>query len=417
MAPIPPPTDRTHARTSDGDGTRVPTGQPARTGSAENLDRPIRLLLVDDDHDDYVLTRDLLAESVHNRYQVEWISSYDEALEAICRDEHDVYVFDYVLGDKTGLQLLEEARCKNCPGPVILLTGQSDEAVDRAAMEAGAADFLEKSRIDSTLLERSIRYVLQQKRHKAELERKVAERTTELAEANDALKKADLRKDEFLATLAHELRNPLAPIRNALEIMRLGAGSPPTLDKARQIIERQVGQLIRLVDDLLDVSRVTRGKLRLNIESVSLATVMEAAVEMSRPHFDQAKVALNVTLPPADVIVNGDRLRLAQIFSNLLNNAAKFTDAGGHVTMTGLRKGERAEVHVKDSGVGIAPELLSRIFDLFTQMDRTVSRSPNGLGIGLAIVRRLVEIHGGAVEAKSDGPGKGAEFIVRLPAA
>jgi signal transduction histidine kinase len=144
---------------------------------------------------------------------------------------------------------------------------------------------------------------------------------------------------------------------------------------------------------------------------------MEAAVEMSRPHFDQAKVALNVTLPPPDVVVNGDRIRLAQVFSNLLNNAAKFTDAGGHVTMVGLRKGERAEVHVKDSGVGIAPELLSRIFELFTQMDRTVSRSPNGLGIGLAIVRRLVEIHGGAVEAKSDGPGKGAEFIVRLPAA
>jgi signal transduction histidine kinase len=385
-------------------------------GPAERLDRPIRVLLVDDDHDDYVLTRDLLAEGVHNRYEVDWMSSYDEALERICKDEHDVYILDYLLGDKTGLQLLAAARNDNCPGPVILLTGQSNEAVDRAAMEAGAADFLEKSRIDSTLLERSIRYVLQQKRHKAELERKVAERTAELAEANDALKKADLRKDEFLATLAHELRNPLAPIRNALEIMRLGAGSPPTLDKARLIIERQVGQLIRLVDDLLDVSRVTRGKLRLNIESISLATVMEAAVEMSRPHFDQAKVTLNVTLPPGDVLVNGDRIRLAQVFSNLLNNAAKFTDAGGHVTLVGLRKGTHAEVHVKDNGVGIAPDLLGRIFDLFTQMDRTVSRSPNGLGIGLAIVRRLVEIHGGTVEALSDGPGKGAEFIVRLPA-
>ena len=406
-------------RPIDGSAERSHRDLPDRAapcGRIERLDRPIRLLLVDDDHDDYVLTRDLLAESVHNRYKVDWISSYDEALESICRDEHDVYILDYVLGDKTGLQLLEAASRGNCPGPVILLTGQSNEAVDRAAMEAGAADFLEKSRIDSTLLERSIRYVLQQKRHKAELERKVAERTNELAQANDALKKADLRKDEFLATLAHELRNPLAPIRNALEIMRLGADNPPTLDKARQIIERQVGQLIRLVDDLLDVSRVTRGKLRLNIESVSLATVMEAAVEMSRPHFDQAKVALHMTLPPADVVVNGDRIRLAQVFSNLLNNAAKFTDAGGHVALIGLRKGERAEVHVKDNGVGIAPDLLGRIFDLFTQMDRTVSRSPNGLGIGLAIVRRLVEIHGGTVEAHSDGPGEGAEFIVRLPA-
>jgi signal transduction histidine kinase len=408
MAPTQPPTDPLD-RTDRLDRIEPP-------GPAERLDRPIRVLLVDDDHDDYVLTRDLLAEGVHNRYEVDWMSSYGEALQRICKDEHDVYILDYVLGDKTGLQLLEEARTSNCPGPVILLTGQSNEAVDRAAMEAGAADFLEKSRIDSTLLERSIRYVLQQKRHKAELERKVAERTAELAQANDALKKADLRKDEFLATLAHELRNPLAPIRNALEIMRLGAGNPPTLEKARQIIERQVGQLIRLVDDLLDVSRVTRGKLRLNIESVSLATVMEAAVEMSRPHFDQAKVTLNVTLPANDVLVNGDRIRLAQVFSNLLNNAAKFTDAGGHVALVGLRKGQQAEVHVKDNGVGIAPDLLGRIFDLFTQMDRTVSRSPNGLGIGLAIVRRLVEIHGGTVEARSDGPGKGAEFIVRLPA-
>jgi signal transduction histidine kinase len=395
-----------------------PAAAPAATSAqAERDGRPIRLLLVDDDHDDYILTRDLLAESVHNRYEVDWISSYDEALESMCRDKHDVYILDYILGDKTGLQLLEEARDRNSPGPVILLTGQSNEALDRAAMEAGASDFLEKSRIDSTLLERSIRFVLQQRRHKAELERKVAERTAELAQANDALKKADLRKDEFLATLAHELRNPLAPIRNALEIMRLGADNPPTLEKARQIIERQVGQLIRLVDDLLDVSRVTRGKLRLNIESVSLASVMEAAVEMSRPHFDQANVTLHTTLPAADVVVNGDRIRLAQVFSNLLNNAAKFTDSGGQVTMIGLRKGERAEVHVKDTGVGIAPDLLSRIFDLFTQMDRTVSRSPNGLGIGLAIVRRLVEIHGGTVEARSDGPGKGAEFIVRLPAA
>ena len=424
--------------------------RPGPPGQVTRLDRPIRVLLVDDDRDDYVLTRDLLAESVHNRYQVDWVSSYEAALEQICKGEHDVYVVDYILGDKTGVQLLEETKSRNCNGPVILFTGQSDEDVDRSAMEAGAADFLEKSRIDSTLLERSIRYVLQQKRYKAELERTVAERTRELAQANDALKRsrksaaaeasqgrenstvleqtggtaqandADRRKDEFLATLAHELRNPLAPIRNALEIMRLGADSPPTLEKARQIIERQVGQLVRLVDDLLDVSRVTRGKLRLNIETVSLAAIMEAAVEMARPHFDQAKVTLTVTLPGDDVAVNGDRMRLAQVFSNLLNNAAKFTDAGGQVSLVGRppEQPTQAEVHVKDNGVGIAPELVGRIFDLFTQMDRTVARSPAGLGIGLAIVHRLVEIHGGTVEVPlSDGPGKGAEFIVRLPTA
>ncbi len=384
---------------------------------AMNLpDRPLRILLVDDDRDDYFLTKDLLDEIPNYRYQLDWRATFQEGLDAICRNEHDVYVFDYYLGDKTGVELLKEARCRGCLGPAILLTGRLDGDVDRAAMEAGAADFLEKGRIDATLLERSIRYALQKKRYESQLERKVEERTHELAQANEALRKADLKKDEFLATLAHELRNPLAPIRNALEIIRMAGDKPETIERARAIMERQVGQLVRLVDDLLDVSRVTRGKLHLNIESLDLASIMEAAVEISRPNLDQAGLALSVSPPEPPITVEGDRIRMAQILSNLLNNAAKFTDAGGKVEFIGLREGDKATIVVRDNGVGIAAELLPEIFNLFTQMDRTVSRSQGGLGIGLALVRRLVEIHGGEVSAKSDGLGKGSEFIVQLPA-
>jgi signal transduction histidine kinase len=381
-----------------------------------HTDGPVRILLVDDDRDDFILTKDLLEEIPNNRYQLDWVATFQEGLDAICRNEHDVYILDYQLGEKTGLDLLKEARCRGCLGPVILFTGQTNGEVDQRAMEAGAADFLEKGRIDATLLERSIRYSLQKKRYEAELERKVQERTRELAEANEALRVADLKKDEFLATLAHELRNPLAPIRNAIEIIRLGGDKPDTIERARAIMERQVGQLVRLVDDLLDVSRVTRGKLRLNIEKLDVASIMDAAVEISRPHLDQARVSLTVTPPSTPVIVNGDRIRLAQVLSNLLNNAAKFTDAGGKVDLIGERDGDRVAIHVRDTGVGIAADLLPQVFDLFTQMDRTVNRSQGGLGIGLALVRRLVEIHGGNVHAKSDGPGKGAEFTVFLPA-
>jgi len=379
-------------------------------------DRVVRILLVDDDRDEYFLTKDLLDGMPNHRHHLDWVSTFAEGLDAICRNEHDVFILDYQLGAKTGVDLLNEARRRGGMGPVILLTGQTDNDVVRAAVAAGAADFLEKSRIDATILERSIRFALQKKRYEAELEGKVAERTRELAEANEALRVADLKKDEFLATLAHELRNPLAPIRNAIEIMRLGSHKPDTIDRARAIMERQVGQLVRLVDDLLDVSRVTRGKLRLNIEKLDVASIMEAAIEISRPNLDQARVTLTVVPPEQPLTVNGDRMRLAQVLSNLLNNAAKFTDAGGSVELTGRREGEMVAIHVRDTGVGIAADLLRQVFDLFTQMDRTVNRSQGGLGIGLALVRRLVEIHGGSVHAKSDGPGKGAEFTVLLPA-
>jgi signal transduction histidine kinase len=234
--------------------------------------------------------------------------------------------------------------------------------------------------------------------------------------AEEALKEADHRKDEFLAMLAHELRNPLAPIRNAMEIFRLKGGlADPELQWAREVVERQVQQLTRLVDDLLDVSRISRGKIKLLIEPADLAVVVARAVEISRPLIDARKHHLKSSLPGQAVWVAGDPARLAQVVSNLLNNAAKYTEEGGHIELSVEASCDQAVLRVRDTGVGIVADMLPHVFDLFTQVQGSVSRSEGGLGIGLTLVRSLVEMHGGSVLATSGGLGHGSEFIVRLP--
>jgi PAS domain S-box-containing protein len=230
-----------------------------------------------------------------------------------------------------------------------------------------------------------------------------------------ALAEADRRKDEFLATLAHELRNPLAPIRNALQLLKIAGSNPEISRQAREIMERQVQQMVRLVDDLLDLSRITRSKIELRRERVGLAAVMQSAVETSRPLIEAAGHRLSLTLPATPVYVDADVIRLAQVFSNLLNNAAKFTQRGGQIWLTAEREGSDAVVTVRDNGMGIPAPMLPRIFDMFTQVERSPERSPGGLGIGLTLVKRLVELHGGSIEARSAGHGQGSEFSVRLP--
>jgi signal transduction histidine kinase/DNA-binding response OmpR family regulator len=230
------------------------------------------------------------------------------------------------------------------------------------------------------------------------------------------VERADRQKNEFLSMLAHELRNPLAPIRNAAEVLRLSGHEQPQVRWAREVIDRQLGHLVRLVDDLLDVSRITRGKIQLKLEPVDVGVVVGHAVEASRPVIEQAKHRLEVNLPPQPVWVNGDPARLTQVLTNLLNNAAKYTEEGGRIVLTLDREGGEAVIRVQDTGVGIPPEMLSAVFDLFTQVDRSLDRSQGGLGVGLTLVRRLVEMHGGVVEAHSEGLGQGAEFVVRLPA-
>jgi signal transduction histidine kinase len=228
---------------------------------------------------------------------------------------------------------------------------------------------------------------------------------------------ADRRKDEFIATLAHELRNPLAPIRTGLEILKRVGELPASAARTRDIMERQLTHMVRLVDDLLDVSRVGRGKLELRAEPLPLARVIEHALEASQPAVEAAGHALSVELPPQPVHLHGDLTRLAQVISNLVNNAAKYTQGGGQIRLTGSVEAGQVVVQVRDNGNGISAEMLPHVFDLFVQGDRSSRTPQTGLGIGLWLVRRLVELHGGTITAQSPGPGQGSTFTVRLPLA
>ena len=251
----------------------------------------------------------------------------------------------------------------------------------------------------------SLRDVTERKQLEEELRRQAGQ-----------LAEADRRKDEFLAMLAHELRNPLAPIRNAAYMLRHRGADPAVLVPMREVIEEQVKHLARLVDDLLDVSRITRGKIRLAREPIDLVAVATQAAESARPQVEARRHALAVELPPGPIPLEADPTRIKQVLLNLLDNAAKYTDPGGAVRLSVAREGPEAVVRVRDSGIGIAPDVLPRIFDLFAQADCSLDRSRGGLGIGLTLVKSLVELHGGSVSAHSAGVGRGCEVVVRLPA-
>jgi PAS domain S-box-containing protein len=238
---------------------------------------------------------------------------------------------------------------------------------------------------------------------------------TERKRAEHALLDADRRKDEFLATLSHELRNPLAPLRTALEVLRIAKDDRELAEKARLTMERQLAHLVRLTDDLLDVSRITQNKVELRRERVDLCAALHSAVETTWPSIDSHDHTLRMDLPSQPVWVEADATRLAQVFSNLLSNAARYTPRGGRILVTAAVQADEATVVVADTGVGIPPDLLPRIFDMFTQLPADRDRTHRGLGIGLTLAKRLVELHHGSIEARSDGPGRGSQFIVRLP--
>jgi PAS domain S-box-containing protein len=249
------------------------------------------------------------------------------------------------------------------------------------------------------------------------LEMRVQERTAQIEELLDKLRVADRRKNEFLATLAHELRNPLAPIRNALQLFDLAEDDPKVQRQARGVIERQLGQMVRLIDDLLDVSRITNNKLPLRKARIELAAAVESALETARPLIDRAGHELTVKLPPEPVYVDADLMRLAQIFTNLLNNSAKYTEGPGHIWLVAEPQGREVVVTVRDTGIGITAEQLPHLFEMFSQGVSALQRPAGGLGVGLALARGLVELHGGNIEARSEGAGKGSELIVHLPLA
>lgn len=251
---------------------------------------------------------------------------------------------------------------------------------------------------------------------------KIARDITDRKRAEDDLQRlaadlsdADRRKNEFLATLAHELRNPLAPMTNMLEVLKRADGDTEILKRAQETIERQLGQMVRLVDDLLDLNRVTHDRLELRRSEVDLSSVIQQAVEVARPLIDAAGHNLTVDLPDEPIYLNADRARLAQMFGNLLNNSSKYTRPMGSISLTAKRIDNEVAVTVKDNGAGIPRDKLDSIFDMFMQVDRTTDRAQGGLGIGLTLVKRLAEMHGGSIEAKSAGEGQGSEFVVRLP--
>jgi PAS domain S-box-containing protein len=244
-------------------------------------------------------------------------------------------------------------------------------------------------------------------------ERKLAEEALRLSEAR--LQTADRRKDEFLATLAHELRNPLGAIRNATAIFKAKGSSDPDARWAEEVVDRQLRHMSRLLEDLLDVSRLAHDKLTLQRQAVDLVEVVHAAIETSRPLIDQAGHHLTVDLPAEPVRLDADPVRLAQVFANLLSNATKYTPAGGHIHLTAKRREQEISVTVADDGIGIPPEMVPHLFELFSQGERALGQSQGGLGVGLSLVRGLLTLHGGRVEARSAGIGKGSEFTVHLP--
>ena len=297
--------------------------------------------------------------------------------------------------------------------PILILTrpGADSPEATEAWRTLGNVTLLERPTRVSTLLSAAQTAVRARAR-----QYQIRGHLTERLRNEQALRTADRRKDEFLATLGHELRNPLAPILNSLEILKLsGAAAEGGASQACAVMDRQVHHLNRLVDDLLEVSRITRGIIEVKKEPQDLVAIVRAAIDTSRPVLEGFRHELIVNAPAGTICVAGDAVRLAQVFSNLLNNAAKYTNHGGHIGISITADDTHATVSVKDDGIGIAPNLLGSVFDMFMQVDRSTRRAQGGLGIGLTLVKSLVGMHGGSVEARSEGPGLGSEFIVRLP--
>ncbi|MBN9522706.1 response regulator [bacterium] len=308
-----------------------------------------------------------------------------------------------------GAAIRDQPPWSNLPVLVLTAAGPTPTARVKALIELGDVTLLKRP-LEATEFLNAVRAALRDRRRQYQVREYVAGQ----ARLAEELREADRRKDEFLAMLAHELRNPLAPIRNGLAILQMADGGRDVVRRTHGMMSRQVDHLGRLVDDLLDVSRITRGKVELRKEAVDLNAVLARAAEAARPTIEARRHRLIVTQPGRPVMVSADPTRLAQVVGNLLTNAAKYSDEGGRIDLTLEEDGE-AVVRVRDTGLGIPADMLPRVFDLFTQVGRTLDRSDGGLGIGLTLVKSLVELHGGTASAASGGPGKGSEFTVRLP--
>jgi len=362
--------------------------------------------------DDTPANLQVLAGMLKDRsYKVRPVPSGKLALLAAQRDPPDLILLDINMPEMNGYEVCEHLKADDkLKGiPVIFISVLTEQLDKVKAFALGGVDYITKP------------FQVEELHARVETHVKLRRLQIELEETNARLAKGDRRKNEFLAMLAHELRNPLAPIRNALQIMRLTASQErqrpedEAVQSASAMMERQVGQMVRLVDDLLDVSRISRGTIELRRGRIELASAVHHAVEAIRPQCQSMDHALTVTLPPKPIFLNADPTRLAQVVGNLLNNACKFTDKGGQIWLTVEREGKQAVIRVRDNGIGITTDQLPRIFEMFVQIDTSLERSVGGLGIGLTLVKNLVEMHDGTVEVHSAGVGQGSEFVVRLP--
>jgi signal transduction histidine kinase len=384
------------------------------------IDR-VNILLVDDQPAKLLTYETILSELGENLLTA---SSASEALQCLLDNEIALVLVDVCMPDLDGYELASMIRQhpRFQKTSIIFVSAILMTDLDRLrGYECGAVDYVpvpvvpEILRAKVSVFAELFRKTRALERLNSELEDRVTERTSALEKTTQALQEANHRKDEFLAMLAHELRNPLAPIRTAVQLLRLKELTEPQRRRARDVIERQVEHLVNLINDLLDVSRITRGMITLQLEPVLLQAIVARAVETARPAIDAHRHSLELDLPDELVSVEGDKTRLVQVIANILHNAAKFMDPGGRVRLTARREGQFAVIRITDTGIGIAPEQIPKIFELFTQVHSGTERAQGGLGIGLALVRRLTEMHGGTVAVQSDGVGHGAEFTVRLP--
>jgi signal transduction histidine kinase len=373
------------------------------------------ILIVDDLPEKLLAFRTMLEELGENLVMAR---SGSEALAEVLKREFAVILLDLNMPDIDGLEtaaLIRDYK-RSAHTPIIFITAYADEMQAHKAYQLGAVDYI-LSPIQPDVLRSKVKVFVElfqlQRRARAMAEERVALAQAEAARR--AAEESNQRKDEFIAMLSHELRNPLAPIRSGIEVIRRMKPTEPTVAQAIEVMDRQVAHLVRLVEELLEVSRISQGRITLKKEPVELARVIAMGVETARPLITARRQTLEVVVPPAPVWISGDGMRLSQAVANLLNNAAKYTQERGRIEIVATAGAGEAVILVRDNGTGIDPQLLPRLFELFVQGERSLDRSQGGLGIGLSLVRHLVELHQGRVEAHSAGAGKGATFKVVLP--
>jgi len=372
----------------------------------------LAVLVVEDDEDDFVLTKGLLDEIGDSRFDVQWSKSYEDALDKMVGSscQFDVCLLDYRLGAQTGLELLKDARGRGSTCPSILLTGQGAHEIDVEATLTGASDYLVKGDLNALKLERSIRYAVQQR----QIEEERIQHLLEQEERSKA-EAANRAKDEFLATLSHELRTPLNVMLGWVQLLKKNGNNEEIYERAIDAIERSARAQTQLVDDLLDITRIASDGFELKLVAVDMKALVEAGVDGMRPVAEDKDIILSLNSVELPLIVTGDVDRLPQVLNNLLSNAIKFTPLKGCVTVDLSETASEAVLKVTDTGRGIDPDFLPHIFDRYSQETGTKTNRKGGLGLGLAIAHRIIEMHGGTITAESEGEGKGAVFTVRLP--